>query len=341
MTKDLLLKLMDESLLEYSSASFQEELAAAWSGAIGFSKKQAARRDVLLKYMCPLVSRYGFAETWEGVTESHQSGQPWASDPEVVAKFMIQKWLLDPDLQAKRQLPGAKDDISESSVRKLCEEIERPLERRSLCAPLCSATCGGTAKGIDALPLSWARPEQQVWVLREVLKPSEVQAIREWGLSRADWVQANGHLINQFFDPVLSFKLWSRVKHLMPNVEALAAAGLNEHLRFLRYGEGHYFAPHQDGENRNDSGRSVFSALLYLSDSTGCDDGTTRFVSPLCPEVAHCGRCDWSCSYCVDAPVATGDMVIFTQTLLHAGTEPKNSEKYVIRTDVMYPVSTS
>lgn len=312
MTKDLLLKLMDESLLEYSSASFQEELAAAWSGAIGFSKKQAARRDVLLKYMCPLVSRYGFAETWEGVTESHQSGQPWASDPEVMAKFMIQKWLLDPDLQAKRQLAGA-DDISESSVRKLCEEIERPLERRSLCAPLCSATCGGTAKGIDALPLSWARPEQEVWVLREVLKPSEVQAIREWGLSRADWVQANG----------------------------LAAAGLNEHLRFLRYGEGHYFAPHQDGENRKDCGRSVFSALLYLSDSTGCDDGSTRFVSPLCPEVARCGRCDWSCSHCVDAPVATGDMVIFTQTLLHAGTEPKNSEKYVIRTDVMYPVSSS
>ncbi|CAL1127509.1 unnamed protein product [Cladocopium goreaui] len=156
-------------------------------------------------------------------------------------------------MQAKRQLAGA-DDISESSVRKLCEEIERPLERRSLCAPLCSATCGGTAKGIDALPLSWARPEQEVWVLREVLKPSEVQAIREWGLSRADWVQANG----------------------------LAAAGLNEHLRFLRYGEGHYFAPHQDGENRKDCGRSVFSALLYLSDSTGCDDGSTRFVSPLC-----------------------------------------------------------
>jgi hypothetical protein len=106
-------------------------------------------------------------------------------------------------------------------------------------------------------------------------------------------------LINQFFDPVLSFKLWSRVKHFMPNVQGLAAAGLNEHLRFLRYGEapllpgwlhdepmnmwlcctvacahtgllqpccvqGHYFAPHQDGENRKDCGRSVFSALLHL-----------------------------------------------------------------------------
>ena len=67
----------------------------------------------------------------------------------------------------------------------------------------------------------------------------------------------------------------------------------------------------------------------YLSDSTGSDNGTTRFVAPQCPEVARCGRCDYTCGYCVDAPVATGDMVIFTQTLVHAGTEPKTAEKYV------------
>ena len=28
----------------------------------------------------------------------------------------------------------------------------------------------------------------------------------------------------------------------------------------------------------------LIPAVRYLSDSTGCDDGTTRFVSPLCPE---------------------------------------------------------
>lgn len=28
--------------------------------------------------------------------------------------------------------------------------------------------------------------------------------------------------------------------------------------------QGHYFAPHQDGENRNGNGRSLFSALLTL-----------------------------------------------------------------------------
>ncbi|CAK9102022.1 Fe2OG dioxygenase domain-containing protein, partial [Durusdinium trenchii] len=106
------------------------------------------------------------------------------------------------------------------------------------------------------------------------------------------------------------------------------ANGLNEHVRFLRYGQGHYFAPHQDGENRNGNGRSLFSALLYLSDSTDGCGGTTRFVAPQCPEVARCGRCDWSCDHCVDAPVAAGDMVIFTQTLLHAGTEPKSNEKF-------------
>eukprot|EP00434_Breviolum_minutum_P024123 symbB.v1.2.021294.t2/scaffold1830.1/size100772/3 len=320
MTKDLLLKLMDE-------VSFQEELAAAWSSAAGFSKKQAARRELILKYLCPLVSRYGFAETWEGVTESHQSGSPWSSDPEVIAKFMIQKWLLDPDQQAdglaKKEMPGTELGVSTDAVRKLCEEIERPLQRFSLCAPLCSATCAPKAVTVETLPLHWARPEQQVLVLKEVLQPSEVQQIREWGLSRTGWVHANGHLINQFFDPVLSFKLWSRVEHVMPWSQSSMPVGLNEHLH---------------GENRNGSGRSVFSALLYLSDSTGSDSGTTRFVSPQCPEVARCGRCDYTCGYCVDAPVATGDMVIFTQTLVHAGTEPKTAEKYVIRTDVMYPV---
>ena len=34
------------------------------------------------------------------------------------------------------------------------------------------------------------------------------------------------------------------------------------------------------------------------------------------------------CSLLV-AEVAAGDMVIFTQTLLHAGTEPKSNEKFV------------
>lgn len=46
-----------------------------------------------------------------------------------------------------------------------------------------------------------------------------------------------GHLINQFFDPVLSFKLWSRVEHVMPWSQSSMPVGLNEHLRFLRYSQ--------------------------------------------------------------------------------------------------------
>lgn len=47
----------------------------------------------------------------------------------------------------------------------------------------------------------------------------------------------SGHLISQFRDPILAEKLWRRVSHLMPGLENRKAAGLNEHLRFLRYGK--------------------------------------------------------------------------------------------------------
>eukprot|EP00438_Fugacium_kawagutii_P011883 Skav219164 [mRNA] locus=scaffold648:213569:222097:- [translate_table: standard] len=151
-------------------------------------------------------------------------------------------------------------------------EIERPLKRRSLCAPLCSAACGSAASGVQQLPLPWARPEQEVWVLKEVLQPEEVEALL--GCTKCKRAYRNvGHLINQFFDPVLSLKLWSRVTDFVPAVRGLAAAGLNEHLRFLR----------------------------YLSDSRGSDDGTTRFVSPKCPEADSAVDISWefgSCERC-------------------------------------------
>ncbi|CAJ1331740.1 unnamed protein product [Effrenium voratum] len=124
----------------------------------------------------------------------------------------------------------------------------------------------------------------------------------------------------------------------MPGLENRKAAGLNEHLRFLRYGKGHFFGPHQDGENRTALGFSVYSALLYLSEAEGGPKGgTTRFLAPQCPQVAQTGRCDWSCDLCLDAVCSRGDLLIFKQTLLHAGTEPLGKEKFVMRTDVMYP----
>ena len=141
---------------------------------------------------------------------------------------------------------------------------------------------------------------------------------------------ANGHMISQFEDGVLAYKLWSRVCHLVPAFQGLGAVGLNQHMRFLKYGKGHYFAPHQDGENRHGPARSLLSALVYLSGMDRSENGGgTRFISPECPEVATFGRCDHACDRCVDAPVTAGSVLLFAQSVIHAGTEPKASEKFV------------
>ena len=119
------------------------------------------------------VARYGFDASWEGVTQSHLSAKPWSNDPEVAGKFMLQKWLLDPEIQAQRPLPSP----LWPAMRGLCEDIERPLKRRSQCAPLRSLQSSPrSAVGKQEVRLSWARPEQQVFVIPQVLKEDEVQA---------------------------------------------------------------------------------------------------------------------------------------------------------------------
>ncbi|CAE7528829.1 unnamed protein product [Symbiodinium necroappetens] len=341
MILELLLKLMDESMIEYCSASFQEELHELWAKTVGAAAKQAARQELLLKYLCPLVTRYGFDPTWEGVVQSQQSAGPWVADEDVIAKYKLQKWLLDPGLQV-RKLPGTHDKQLHKAIRELCQEIERKSGRPSLAAPLCSARHATPACQLKEVSVPWARVFAPLVcaVIPDVLSSEEVQALKSWGMSRRDWSLANGHMISQFEDGVLAYKLWSRVCHLVPAFKGLGAVGLNQHMRFLKYGKGHYFAPHQDGENRHGPARSLLSALVYLSGMDRSENGGgTRFISPECPEVATFGRCDYACDRCVDAPVTAGSVLLFAQSVIHAGTEPKASEKFVIRTDVMYPLA--
>merc|ERR1711892_1011166 len=76
---------------------------------------------------------------------------------------------------------------------------------------------------------------------------------------------------------------------------------------------------------------SLMSAILYLSDPAGCDGGGgTRFIAPDCPTYSRTGRCDWECDRCIDSPVGKGSLLLFAQTLLHAGTEPRSGEKFAM-----------
>lgn len=150
-------------------------------------------------------------------------------------------------------------------------------------------------------------------------------------------------------DPAFAEELWQRIKTVVEAdgryAEALLrrstrastrkgtqslAVGLNERLRFLRYDEGDYFAPHMDGAfvRQNEAGsarrgeHSLVTCQLYLND--GFEGGATRFLD-LGNE-----------STGVDVVPRAGSVLLFQHRLGHEGSLLVHGRKYAIRTDVMY-----
>ncbi len=98
-------------------------------------------------------------------------------------------------------------------------------------------------------------------------------------------------------------------------------AGLNERLRILRYGEGHFFAPHRDGSySMSRTHRSMLTLMIYLNSGDGVDfvGGATNFPSQQAYVPRH------------------GEILVFDHKLLHEGEILKSGTKFCIRTDVMY-----
>jgi len=129
--------------------------------------------------------------------------------------------------------------------------------------------------------------------------------------------------------PDFAAYLFERVKPYLPKTFHLRAldtdkpiAGLNERLRFLRYGKGNYFAPHYDGSYTRDNGSesSYVTVLLYLNDTfTG---GQTNFLGhreePFTVKPTQ------------------GGALIFEHQIYHEGAMLTDGQKYLLRTDVMY-----
>jgi hypothetical protein len=129
-------------------------------------------------------------------------------------------------------------------------------------------------------------------------------------------------------DPQRATDLWKRVGPFAPARldESWLAVGLNERLRFYRYGVGQKFDWHYDGYFERASGeRSLFTLMVYLNDDF--DFGDTLFS--LGGEGLH--------------PFPTlkveprrGMGLLFRHALLHKGDTVLRGRKYVLRTDVMY-----
>jgi hypothetical protein len=122
--------------------------------------------------------------------------------------------------------------------------------------------------------------------------------------------------------PVRAEDIWSRISADIPSILAgRRAVGLNERLRFYRYGPGQRFAPHTDGCHRRTNGdESLMTLMIYLNGGTR--GGETRFENAtITPEA--------------------GLALIFDHYLLHEGTLVVEGQKYVLRSDVMYGTSGS
>ena len=119
--------------------------------------------------------------------------------------------------------------------------------------------------------------------------------------------------------------LWERIKDYIPDVwrNKHKVVGLNERLRFLKYGPGEYFAPHQDGKYVRPDGseESFITIQLYLNE--GFEGGNTTFMS-----LSKGGN--------VGVVPKTGRVLVFQHDIRHEGSLLVQGTKYSMRTDIMY-----
>jgi prolyl 4-hydroxylase len=169
-----------------------------------------------------------------------------------------------------------------------------------------------------------------IFTIAGVLAPEECERYIEWseriGYETAPVSLAGGAVLRPDIrnnarvivdDPVRTGDLWSRIVGKLPAVlEGRRAIGLNERLRFYRYGPGQRFAPHTDGCHRRANGdESLLTLMVYLNG--GVRGGETRFDEVvITPEV--------------------GLALVFDHYLVHEGSVVLKGRKYVLRTDVMY-----
>lgn len=162
------------------------------------------------------------------------------------------------------------------------------------------------------------------------------------------------HNFYWIIDKSFAASIWQRVKHHVPEqVDGRLARGLNRRFRVYRYVPGAEYRCHIDGawppsgidpttdayiydaSPANAKQSSLYTFLLYLNDDFEAGE-TTFFMPSINDEVMN--------AYPVK-PV-TGAAAIFPHgqakgALLHEGSGVKTGAKYIIRTDILYDVSST
>ncbi len=128
-------------------------------------------------------------------------------------------------------------------------------------------------------------------------------------------------------DQAMADVLFNRISSFLPQAFGnWHLKRLNERMRFLRYEQGDFFAPHQDGcfITPDRTQRSYVTVQLYLSE--GADGGNTTFL-------ANPGK-----KTLQDVAVVPkiGRVLVFRHDIWHEGSLVTGGRKYTVRTDVMY-----
>lgn len=113
--------------------------------------------------------------------------------------------------------------------------------------------------------------------------------------------------------------------------------GLNECIRFCRYGPGDFFRKHCDAPFcRSEDEQSLFTCMFYLDG--GLQGGATRFlrIGGTAPGSDQFARAEDSDVLASVAPEPGMCILFFQPGLMHEGEDLKSGVKHILRTDVMF-----
>lgn len=126
--------------------------------------------------------------------------------------------------------------------------------------------------------------------------------------------------------PALADALFARLRHALPPLlHGLRLLGMNERLRFLRYGPGQQFRAHRDGPFARGAAVTLVTVLLYLNEGY---EGFTTFYPDEGVEGVPPGG--------LEVVPTPGLALLLDHALLHAAPPLRSGVKYVMRSDIFY-----
>ncbi|RHZ39265.1 hypothetical protein DYB26_008570 [Aphanomyces astaci] len=144
--------------------------------------------------------------------------------------------------------------------------------------------------------------------------------------------------------PALASQLWERLRPLLPP-SLDKAVGCNPAIKFYRYRTGQAFGCHVDESvvDEPTSTESRYTLLVYLNDSadSGLVGGATRFYVSTSSRRASKKSKKEPKECALDVMPETGMVLMHghgDHCLEHEGARVDGGEKYVLRTDVMFPL---